>query len=395
MIYLPSGCRISDIKVVPGNWKTAKAELNKPWYYYYRFYDDKYKDTFPKGKLVLIRGMNRAHDLKQRQQLTRLLIERELSALKGEGFHPIENTFIAPKKDGMIDGNTFLPAALEAAVKRLRITKDTMKNYTAVLKKINPAIDDLGLTKTRVGTIQRKHIIAILDNIDQHEPLTNVMYNAVKKKLSALFSELGELQAITTNPVSGVKERKAISKIKELPTTSEIKAINSLKDTRYTYWRFIQIFANSGARTPELLNVRCRDVDLVRRQVKYTIEKDKTSREHYRPIKDVVLPLWRELVEGAAPDAFVFGRDYSPGKKAVSKHTAYGNWQIVVKQGLGVKAEWYSLKALNTDTMAAAHGIAVPAALNSHGVDVALKHYAPNEQARVDDIIRQSANALE
>ncbi len=76
MISLPNNCRCSELKVMPKNWKNQHASLKKDWYLYYRFYDPIFKANrqFPKGKLIIIKGMNQYKILSQRRDVTNHLI---------------------------------------------------------------------------------------------------------------------------------------------------------------------------------------------------------------------------------------------------------------------------------------------------------------------------------
>jgi len=57
MIDLPNNCRYSELVVYPKNWTTVNAKTNIRWTITYRFYHPLYKDQYPKGKQVQVKGM--------------------------------------------------------------------------------------------------------------------------------------------------------------------------------------------------------------------------------------------------------------------------------------------------------------------------------------------------
>lgn len=83
-------------KVSPSNWETTKASLKKKWYIYYRFYDPEHQEKYPKGKLRVIKGMNEAKTLAERQEIVRALIKLELNELKILGFNAITEKHLTP-----------------------------------------------------------------------------------------------------------------------------------------------------------------------------------------------------------------------------------------------------------------------------------------------------------
>jgi hypothetical protein len=57
---------------------------------------------------------------------------------------------------------------------------------------------------------------------------------------------------------------------------------------------------------------------------------------------------------------------------------------------LGIKADWYSLKHLYTDSLAAIYGTGLPAHLNKHDESMTVKHYAVGEKERKDELLKRA-----
>ncbi|SDE51274.1 hypothetical protein SAMN05421636_105340 [Pricia antarctica] len=75
MILLPNGCNCSKPTLKPTNWKTSKASTKKPWYVQYYFRDPLFKDRYPNGKYMVVKGMNRIKDLEERRKPVQSIID--------------------------------------------------------------------------------------------------------------------------------------------------------------------------------------------------------------------------------------------------------------------------------------------------------------------------------
>lgn len=95
MILLNHGCGYSGLSVSPSNWNGKRISLKKKWYIHYRFYFP----GCPEGKLKIIKsGINQIHDLAQRQEAVRALLELEKDLLEKQGYNPILNIKVSSKE---------------------------------------------------------------------------------------------------------------------------------------------------------------------------------------------------------------------------------------------------------------------------------------------------------
>ncbi|HWI93231.1 MAG TPA: hypothetical protein VNT20_18260 [Flavisolibacter sp.] len=157
MIHLPNGCKCSELKVSPSNWQTPRASLRKKWYIYYRYYDPEYKETYPKGKLRVIKGMNDAPTLEKRQKLVKALIDLELSELKVLGYNPIIDRHITPISAAhLILPQTPLIHALRSAFLKANFTGRTYTDIKSVLKYVEKAALLAGLDCLLMLAFQQK-----------------------------------------------------------------------------------------------------------------------------------------------------------------------------------------------------------------------------------------------
>lgn len=146
-----------------------------------------------------------------------------------------------------------------------------------------------------------------------------------------------------------------------------------------------------------MVNLQGKNVDLEMQMFKVRIKKGKEIREAWKPIKDVALPYWQEVMEDCTDEMWVFNSDFKPKlrKKPIRAEYITRRWKRIVKDELKIQADFYSLKHLNTDETAALLGIEAAAAQNSHTTTViTMKHYAIGEKARQMERLKKVGNTF-
>jgi site-specific recombinase XerC len=289
--------------------------------------------------------------------------------------------------------------ALEFAYKQKQMEPHTKEDVASVLRYVKQAITAEGMNGLMISQVERKHVKMLLDRCGQIKTTwTNNTFNQYRKYLNILFGELMQYDAIQNNPIMGIKKMKSLIKTRTVLSTDERKKVShSLKTNHYSFWRFLQIFFHSGARITELVAVRVSQVDLKKQTFKVIVKKGKEQREVVKPIKNVALLYWKELVQDAPDHSFVFGEGLVPElrDKPIRPEQITRRWKRHVKIKLGIQADFYSLKHLNTDETAALLGIEAAAAQNSHTTTViTMKHYAIGEKARQMERLKKVGNTF-
>ncbi len=357
MLLLPNGCTASDLSVHPQNWKEKNASTKKPWYIFYRFYDPLARKEFPTGKLVPIKGMNRIKDLKDRQAVTKELLENEEKLLKEKGWNPITEQFMNEEEEEdasyLVPPTTPLIKALIISKDNLTVVDSTRSDLKSTINVIKQAVEPLRYNNLSISSIETRHVKNILEYLyKQNKNFGNNRYNKVRAYLLMLFKELKELGAVKYNPVTDISLKTPIRKLRAVLSDEERKIIDSfLKQNYYTFWRFMHIFFHSGARETELMSVQGKDVDLENQRFKTTVKKGKEYREIWKTIKDIALPLWRRAMNKCAPDEYLFSKGLVPGTKRIRTEQITRRWRVHVKKKLQVEADFYALKHLNTTEM--------------------------------------------
>ncbi len=369
MITLPNGCRCSEPKVTPSNWKAQTPKSLTNWIIHYRFYDP----TFDKPAQIKIRsGINLVKDPAERRAMAKSLIEDELHKLRELGYNPITNTFITPLEcEYEIDPETPFIAALWKALDKLPVVKDTRKDMKSVVNGVKKAALQLRFDQLPINKISRRHIKMILDRCSKNNARWSARrYNMYRSYLLMIFKELVELEAVTANPIRDISKMKEIKRLRPvLSDAQRVKIDEHLAKVDVRFQAFVHLFFHSGGRLKELVQVQAKSVDHVKQTYKAVVRKGTAVKEVERTIKDVALPYWKVFLEGTTSEDYLFGIDFLPAKKHMISDTITRRWQRLVKNpktGLGINIDLYSLKHLNTSETVDQIGDKGAAGQNAH-----------------------------
>lgn len=386
MLQLPNGCSCSEPTIHPKNWKHPKASIKKKWYVQYYFRDPNFSEEYPNGKYVIVKGtVNQLGTLQKRRQGIQILLDEVLRQLTIEGHNPILGKAVAPVQiEGDITPDTPFIAALKAARENVVVGKYTLRDLEDVINGVEKSAIKLRLNNLPVSMITRKHMKLILKDCgtSAHK------FNKYRTNLMILYNELDDCEAVEHDPLSKIKKRKTIKRIRLTLTASERKKVNEhLFKNHRTFWRFMHIFFHSGSRETEMMQVRVEDVNLEEQRFKIIVRKGKEWREEWRTIKDIVMPLWIEVMAEAKPGQYLFAKFLKPADVAISSEQLAKRWRKYVKapppKGLSIKADFYSLKHSNLDEIATLLSDKDASKAAGHTtVQITRKHYLINEEER-------------
>lgn len=374
--------------------------MDKDWYISYRFYDDRYKQQYPKGKQVIVKGMNSFRALADRRAATEVLLQSTFDELKNLGYNPITNTVSKPIiASDTLSQYTPMLQALKEASKLLQVAESTMDDIDDTIKYITPAAEKLGYSDLNIGDIGKKHIIKMLEQaaIKKDGEFSGHKYNKLRTYLHIIFEKLEDDEVIQHNPVSSTKKtHKGI--IKKIRTTiTEEEAIRALEHFSITYpafARFMHIFYHSGARKTELLHVKYGDVNLQKQTVKLLVKKGKIYTEHLMPIKNVAMKYWVQAIANTAPGHFVFSKGFVGGDKELDADVIRRLWYRNAKQKLHIEADFYSLKHLHTTKMREVFSAEEVAKHNRHSKEMVDRVYDTKKKEREDLLIKNVKGEL-
>ncbi len=414
MLQLPNGCYCSNPTISPADWKRPNASLKRDWYIQYYFYDPSpaFKETFPNGKLVIVKkGINRIKSVSGRQAAIAAILDHVLHNLQEEGFNPWTGKATPVNPLQVLPGSAII-YALEFAMTKAAGSHDELRS---VMRQTQPALQRANLAMVPVKDFSRRHVRILLETIqkirEEYKPTrkgerkfewTANSFNYYRAHLSILFNVLVDHDVIEANPVKGISKQKYQHKLRELLTDAERTAIDQhLKTNHYRFWRLVIVFYHLGGRETELAGVQARHVDLLNQRVHVLIKKGHIDKWVWKTIKDHVLPLWKEIMNEIETESdYLFSRGLKPGPDSINAEQISRRWTRYVKApvskgGLGIKKDFYALKHLNLDETAAIAGIKVAADAGSHTTPViTLKHYALGEERRSHEALKKINNTF-
>ncbi|MDQ2718192.1 MAG: site-specific integrase [Bacteroidota bacterium] len=391
MISLPHGCNCSELSVNPKNWKTCKASaLSHNWYIQYYFYDTAIKQK----KFVVIKGMNRFKTIDERREATKQLIENELYQLKEKCFNPITGKFL-PVSNNSIEPTTIFIDALRKAFALMKLESTTKSDIKTLINFFEIAARKTGISKYGIQDIKRKHLMQMMEVLPTlKKSWSAYSYNNNRAYLMMLFKKLMLMEAVETNPVKEIPKQEIITRIKRVLTHQERMVVDSyLSQTDSVYHRFILIFFHSGCRRTELCRLKVSDVDLKNQVFKVLVKKGRKQRECLRPIKNIALQFWKDQMESAAVDDYVFSSTFNPGKFKLQPKKISNKWKAYVKDDLKIDVDFYALKHLNLDETSNQLNAESAAKMAGHTSSViTLKHYLVNEEQREMEKLKRVNN---
>lgn len=356
-IELPNGCWCSTPRISPQSAYNKSASVKKDWSIQYRFYDPTDKDD--RGRViprqVVFKGMNQCKTVSDRRVVSKALIENELDKLS-KGFNPHTEQYNV--ETGMIfdvDPSTPFIKALRIAFDKLNGVAGTLTDIKSVIQGVEKCAIQLGISEIPINTVTRKYINAILERCyTTNKRFTDNRYNMYRAYLMKLFKKLISMEATEINPMHDIEKRNPIKKVRRVLTKEERKLVDeTLFKERYHFWRLLQVFFHSGSRETELMKVRVEYIDLAGQRCLYTVLKGGRPYEVYRPIKDVILGVWMDILKECKPGDYLFSKGLKPGPVSIRADQITRRWNKYVKSpkdkgGLAIPAGFYGLKALNT-----------------------------------------------
>lgn len=141
--------------------------------------------------------------------------------------------------------------------------------------------------------------------------------------------------------------------------------------------------------------MQLKDINLDTQTFVIKIIKGGVHKEVIKPIKDVALKYWESYLAGSNDgNLYLLGEGLYPDVKPIRPEQITKRWKVHVKDKLGIKADFYALKHLNTDQMSDKLGLKSAAILNSHTQLSTTKIYAVGENSRQMERIKKIDNEL-
>lgn len=410
MQKLPNNCRAGSFSVYPSNWQTAKADPKLIWRITYWFYDDNRQGRAK----VIMKGLNHFSTAAEKRAAVQVIIKDELDLIQNQCYNHVTKSF--PEETDIAGISEYTPfcKALGFAASMVKGAESTMSDLRSCLGYILKAATALQYDLKTVGEIKRKHLIVLLNRCGEIKRQTDIpigktgrtkkgkwtanTFNQYRANLSMLYRQLVKLDAVEANYVELIDREKSIKRIREELTKSQRKLVNEViwkKD--YYWWRLLHIFFHSGSREVEVLRLTFSDVDMDKERFKVLVKKGGLYQEEWRPIKTVVLHLWKEVMKEAKVGEYLFAEGLQPGKrdKPIRREQLTRRWRMHIKKPYGITADFYSLKHTNLDETAELLSIQDASKMAGHtSTVITMKHYTKGEKQRQNDRLKAVDNSF-
>ncbi|WP_294288477.1 site-specific integrase [uncultured Chryseobacterium sp.] len=362
------------LKVYPVSWdKKINSNLQKDWEIRYIYYCDDY----PEGKTIRFKGMNHCRSLPEKQDHTRMLIDKETSAL-AKGFNPITQEYEF-KDENIITEDTPFYRALEVALKSFKGVDSTIKDFENTLKHVSEYSLILGIKHKELATVTKGDIKQMLMKMSQNGK-SNYRVNKTRAHLSRFFSHFTELDIFQVNFIEGIKNLEhQSSKRKIIRTSDEWERFHSIADLNYNVYCFLMIFLYSGCRFEEMAQIKRSDVELEKSIFWINLRKGGKHTRAMRAINIQTWKYWKQYCDLAGPDQYLFSHNQAPNDIKV-KGNALIDVSAKYLRAVGLDVTGYSLKATFLNLVSKEHGITKAKELAGHTNERTTRIYAVDHE---------------
>jgi hypothetical protein len=121
-------------------------------------------------------------------------------------------------------------------------------------------------------------------------------------------------------------------------------------------------------------------------------------KEEFMTIKDIAVPYWQEFLKDCPDDHYLFGTLFEAGPKPMGMDMPSRYWQKYIKApkedgGVGISADFYSLKHLNTTEIVDALDEKAAAELNAQtSTAMVVSIYDVKQKHRQHEKLKKVAN---
>lgn len=349
-----------------------KIKIGKKSYVWFRYFDSETS----KLRLVL-RKPGGLKDASKQEIKTSLKALRDALSYKlnYQGWNPFtgdttkEETELPLFIDGQINLNALLLMSFNRAIdfayseKLPDWSKKTSQDYASSCRYIKKAAKQTGIESVKVTELRRAHYINLLKRITDNQKLGAKGFNKYRVHLSTLLSKLEEYEVIEYNPIKKIKPKQEIKTFAHRPPTKAERAliVKEIREKIPAFYTFCSFVYACSMRPKEILQIQIKDIDFVNQMVRIEpaeralSENPDQAKAKTKLWRRVPIPNWlfQHIADIAAmdKDLFLFSKNYKPGRKPLSINRPGATWKKVIKDGLALDVDLYSLKKLGGNDM--------------------------------------------
>lgn len=320
---------------------------SKEWYIWFRYN----KKLFKKRE-----DINRIKNLKERLLEAEAVRDYYYQKLKS-GWNPL-----VPALESIEGADLTFYQALEFAMnkKKPQLSNKTYRDYLCTVRFAKTAVSALNVGSLQIKDTKRVHVKTILETMQKQRKWSNNAYNKALNHIHLILSELIQWDIIDKNPADDIKRLAVLETKSNIPPTFEQEIVikKHLKEFHPEFYFFVFMIWETGIRPVELTRLKLNMINLNKREIVLPAEITKTGSERTVFITDQILDFLLPILNKVSNnDYYLFGshripgrgnegkhKDFIPGPTKMNRDTATKRWHKIVKVGLGINANLYSMK---------------------------------------------------
>lgn len=224
---------------------------------------------------------------------------------------------------------------------------DSMRTYSSFIKTFNEWL--IKTDKSEISCIQINKGVALefLDYIYDVKDVSNNTFNNYLGFYSGLFNWLIEKQYININPFKGLKKKmKQEKKRIVIDQINRVRIKEYLEENDYPFFIASLLVFHSLIRPKEITFLKPEHFNLEKQTIIIPAEAAKNKKMRISTIPDSLVGYLQKFRNnGAAPDQYIFGYNYIPGKVRLDSRRFAKKWnKLRDKLSLPIEMKFYSLR---------------------------------------------------
>lgn len=381
----------------------TRSDMNKSWRVRFDFYINGERHMITRRFSI-----NDTDDFNERLTRARAGVLKIQTALR-KGWNPVTDTY-PDKSPKDVERERLqqmtLPEAMDYAYKKKLVNweKKTGQDYASVVKYLKVGAVTAALDQKKIKEFTRADFREVLDEA-MGKKFSPCKFNRYREYLSSLVSEMIEHNILEANPVAEIKTFKIKKGVAHRPPTEKEREliISHIKVKHPNYYRFLAVLYGCTIRPKEITRIKVKYL----REGFFRLPKEITKNGVER---DVIIPNWvmsllKEL-DLSNPEYYIFSsfnkyKSFLPGPNRMHSNTTTTTWRKLVKEGLKLDVNQYSLKKLSGDDMVklqVSKGLdrllELPKSQMGHGDIKQTEVYVKEHKTVCDNLIRDSMPVL-
>lgn len=394
--------RWTDPAITPKN--PSAQDMGKTWRVRFDFYHNGIRHAISRKSIGSEQSLNEIKNFKKRVVWANAMC-KELKNRLQRGWNPVTDTY---PDNNLVTiqqlSNFSFRQAMEFAFKQKEESwrGKSSKDYKGIKKYLIEAANEIGLADDPIKDFRRAHFRLILDEVVAIRELSPSGFNKYRSALSTFLSTLMEYDVVDANYMEAIRQKKVKKGFAHIPPNVDqrLLIVDRIKREHRSYYRFLSLIYGCALRPVEITRIRIYMLDKIEGVLRLPGDITKNGDAAVIPVPNWVMGLLSEMnLHNYDEDCFLFGgfpNTYMPGKKQMGVNTSNTTWRTIVKVGLGLDIDQYSLKKLSGDDMVRLQRregvsdlLSLPQSLMRHGSSRQTEDYVTAHKEIVKEVIQQ------